>query len=81
MILLVKALQPQVNDTVKGVNPTTHIRICSSDDRKPTKGETARMASGRVGRIWKGLLPQLDGGVYGVELDVSEKVFPCPRNP
>jgi len=37
--------------------------------------------SGRVGRIWKGLLPQFGGGKRGAELDVSEKVPSRPMNP
>ena len=40
-----------------------------------------RAVSGRVGRIRKGLLPPFDGGFSDVELDMSEKVFSCPRNP
>ena len=58
-ILPDKALQLQVYDTAKRSNPTTHVCVCRSDDRKPAKSETAGVISGRVGRIWKGLLPQL----------------------
>ena len=37
--------------------------------------ETARVASGRVGGIRKGLLPHLEVGFQGVEFDMSEEVF------
>jgi len=41
--------------------------------------ETTCMVSGRVGRIWKYLLPPAEE--EWTEPDVSEEVFSGPRNP
>ena len=57
------------------MNPASPIRVCSGDGRKSANREEVRVASGGVGRIWKGLLPQLDMGFLGVEFYASEKVF------
>jgi hypothetical protein len=51
------AVEAQVYDIVKGANPTAHARICTSDDWETSNVETARVASGRIGRVRKGLLP------------------------
>jgi hypothetical protein len=56
-LLPAKGLQVQVYEVVKCADPTTRIRICGGDDKKTTDSETARMVSGRVGRIRKCFLP------------------------
>jgi hypothetical protein len=81
MILRLEALQVQMYEFLKGANPTTRFSISSGDGRKATNGETARVVSGRGGRIRKRLLPQLDVGFLGVEFDASEEVFSRPMNP
>jgi hypothetical protein len=80
-ILRTKGSKCKVYDIVKGADPTTLIRIRGGDDWNATNGETARVVSGRVGRIRKRLLPQFDVGFRGVEFDASEEVFSRPRNP
>jgi hypothetical protein len=81
LLIYLKALQVQVYEVVKGVDPITRICIFGGDDREATDGETARVVSRRVGRIRKRLLPLSDVGVRGVEFDASEEVFSCPMNP
>ena len=80
-VLRTAALQVQMDDVVKGADPTTLIHIRGSDGRNATDGETARVASGRVGRVWELLLPQFDVGFRRVEFDVSEEVGSRPMNP
>ena len=80
-IIAPKGVQAQIHYTVKGVNPTTYVHICGCDSQNTTNGETARVVSGGVGRVREGLLPQLDVGFLGVELDTSEKAFSGPRKP
>ena len=75
------SLQAQAHDTVEGANPTTLAHIWGDDDWNITNGETACVVGGRVGRVPECLLPQFDVKFLGVEFDVSEKVFPCTRNP
>jgi hypothetical protein len=81
MILHANDLQVQVYEVVKGADPTTLIHIRGDDERNSTNGETARVVSGRVGRVRKRLLPEFDMGVRAVEFDVSKEVFSRPRNP
>ena len=81
MIHRAKALQMQMYEVPKGASPTTHIHIRGGDVRNAMKGETTCVASGRVRRIRKCLLPQLDLGFPGVEVDVSEEVPPRGMNP
>lgn len=81
VFLPTKALQAQVYDLVKGTDPTAYIHICGGDNRKAKNGETAGVVGWRFGRIRKRLLPPLDGGFFGVELDMSENVFLRARNP
>ena len=45
------------------------------------KGDSTCVVSERVGGIWKGLFPQLDGAMWGMESDVSEKMLSSSRNP
>jgi hypothetical protein len=71
----------EVYDIVKGGDPTTRIRICGGDDWNARDGETARVVSGRVGRIREGLLPPFDGGIPGAEFDAGEEVYSRPRDP
>ena len=72
---------PKVYDIAKGANPTTRTRIRSGDIHGAMNGESARVASGRVGRIGEGLLPPFNRRVLGVEFDASEEVFSRRRNP
>ena len=69
----------QILDAAKGANPDNaiwmHDRIISE------KGDGTCVVNKRVGRIWKGLFPQLDGAIWGRELDASKKVLSSPRNP
>ena len=81
LIIPAKALQAQVYDLVEGTNPTTHTRTRGGNDRKTENGETAGVASGRFGWIWKCLLPPFDVGFLGLEFDVNEEMLSCPRNP
>ena len=60
MIFPAEALEAQVYDIVKGVDPSARVCICSSNDWKTDNGEAASVVSGRVGRIGKGLLPPFD---------------------
>lgn len=75
MILWAKALQLQVCDIGERIDPTAYIHVGGSNDRKTVNGETVGVASGGAGRIRKGLLPLFDGGMFGVEFDLSKKVF------
>ena len=77
----IHARYPKVCNVVKGVNPTTRTRIRSGDIQVALNGESARVVSGRVGGIRKGLLPPFNRGVVGVEFDTSEEVFSRLRNP
>ena len=70
-----EAPQAQVGDIAKGVDPTARIHIRGSDGRKTENGEVASVMSGRVGRIWKGLLPKFNVGFLETKFDASEKVF------
>jgi hypothetical protein len=73
--------QVQVYEVVEGADPTTHILICSGDDRNVTNRESARVASGRGGRIRKGLLPPIDRGCWGIEVNTSKEVRSRSLNP
>jgi hypothetical protein len=66
---------------VKVVNPTTYTDIRGRDGQKTTNEESACVGSRRVGRIRKGLFPQLDVGLTVGEFDKSKKVFPGPWKP
>ena len=81
IILRTATLQVQMYEVVKGADQTTRIHIRSGDGRNATDGETARVVSGRGGRIRKRLLPQVDVGFRSVEFDASEEVDSCPMNP
>ena len=74
-------LQIQVYQVVKCADPTTLIYICGSDSRDTTDGETARVVSGRVGGVWKRLLPQFGMESRGREFNAGEEVGSCPLNP
>ena len=80
-IVRVKGLQVEVCEVLKRADPTAHISICSGDGRNTTDGETARVVSGRAGRIRKRLLPQLDVGFQSVEFERSEQVDSRPLDP
>ena len=77
--VLLEEAKDQILDAAKGANPDKaiwmHGRIISE------KGAGACVVGKRVGRIWKGPFPQLDGAVGWIESDVSEKVFSSSRNP
>ena len=68
-------------DAVKGANPASDIWIYEYGGTRFEKGHSACAVSKRVGRIWKGLFPQLDGAFWGMESDASEKMLSGPRNP
>jgi hypothetical protein len=76
-----EGLQVQMYDVVKGVDPTTHIRICSGGGREAIDEEIVRVMSGRGRWVRKCFLPQFDVGSRGVEFDASEEVPSCPLHP
>ena len=78
MTLPGKAPQMQAHDAMEGANPN-HICSCGGDIRNATNEETARVVSGRVGRIRKGPIPPLDVGL--AVFDMGEQVLSCPGNP
>jgi hypothetical protein len=80
-ILPAMVLQVQMFEVVKGVDPATCTRIRDGDVWNATNGETARVVSGRGGRIRKRLLPPFDVGFLGVEFDASEEVPLCQIKP
>ena len=81
IILRAKVLQVQMYEVVKGVDPATCACIRGGDGRNAMNRETARVVSGRGGRIRKRLLPPFDVGFPGMEFDASEEVNSCPMNP
>jgi hypothetical protein len=81
IILPVEALQVQAYNVLKGADPITHIPTCGGGGRNTTNGESARIVSGRGGRVRERLLPQLDVGFRGVEFDASEEVYSRPLDP
>ena len=68
-------------DVAKCADPTTRLRFRGVKGRGAANGESARAVSGGVGRVRKGLLPQFEVGLRGMEFDISEEVFSRPRNP
>ena len=81
IIIPAEALQVQAHNVLKGADPITRTPTCGGGGRNTTNGESARIVSGRGGRVRERLLPQLDVGFRGVEFDASEEVDPCPMNP
>ena len=73
--------QRNVGYEVEGTNPRMRICTCGSEDRGVEDRETARVVSGRIGRVRKGLHPRVDGGFYGVKIDASEEMCSGARDP
>ena len=71
-------VEDQLLNAAKGTNPDNAIWMLGRII--PEKGDGACVVK-RVGRIWKGLFPQLDGTIWGMESDVSEKMLSSSRNP
>jgi hypothetical protein len=71
----------QVYNVLKGADPITHIPTCGGGGRNTTNGESARIVSGRGGRVREHLLPQLDVGFRGIEFGASEEVYSRPPDP
>ena len=52
--------QAQILDVAKGANPVNDLRVYECGRTKMGKGNATCVASKRLGRVWKGLFPQLN---------------------
>ena len=66
-VVLFGETQEQILNVAKGVNPANDIRVYEFGRIRIEKGHGARITSKGVGRIWKGLFPQVDGASRGKE--------------
>ena len=68
------AVHRQPFNTRKAPNPTAIFPVCLYDDLRTTNEQGEGVVRRGAGRIREGVLPRPEG-VYGMELDIGEKVL------